>query len=100
MIKSGAEKNEKHELKMKKFATIASITNLHKEELPTLMKVKSPGKINRCNRSERLLEMRKPTVTCRPSASMNFGLPTHASRQTSNQIKLLIKKRKRRGFYD
>ena len=66
---------------MKFFATIASITYLYKE-LATLMRFISSKKNNRCNRSEQLLEMRKPTVACRPSASMNFWLATHASRQT------------------
>jgi len=68
--------------KMQHFATIASITN-PKKELITLMRFISSKKFNRCNRSELLLKMRKPTVACWLSASLNLWLITHASRQTS-----------------
>lgn len=66
---------------MKRFATIASITNLYKG-LTTLMRFISSKIVNRCNRSELLLEMRKPAFACRLSTSMNYSLTTHASRQT------------------
>ena len=69
---------------MKFFATIASITYLYKE-LATLMRFISSKKFNRCNRSKMLLEMRKPTVTCRLSASLNFWLATRFSRQQTSQ---------------
>jgi len=67
---------------MQHFATIASITYLYKE-LATLMRFISSKNFNRCNRSELLLEMRKPTVACRLSTSLNFWLATRFSRQTT-----------------
>ena len=76
---------------MKKFATIASITN-HNKELDTLVRFISSKIVNRCNRSKLLLEMRKPTVACRLSASVNFGLDTPTSRQTKITCKRDITK--------
>jgi hypothetical protein len=68
---------------MKFFAMIESVNSL-KEEHPTLMGFIPSKTVNRFDRSEQL-EMRKPTVACRPSASMNFWHPTHSSRQQTSQ---------------
>jgi len=68
---------------MQLFATIASVTNL-KKELTTLMGIIPSKKFNRCNRREKLLEKKKPTVACRLlNSSIIFWLTTHCLRLAS-----------------
>ena len=64
---------------MQFFATIGSVNSL-KEELAPLMGFIPSKTVNRFDHSEKLPEMRKPTVACRLKASMNFWLAPHFSR--------------------
>jgi len=77
---------------MKIFDTIGSVTNL-KEEHPTLMGFIPSKKVNRFDHSKQLLEMRKPTVTCRLSTSLIFWHPTHYSRLSTNRSPTPIEER-------
>ena len=77
---------------MKLFGTIGSVNNPYKEH-PTLMGFTPSKKINRFDHSEKLLEIKKPTVACRLKSSMNFWHPTHFSRLAPNQHPRNLKSR-------
>lgn len=70
---------------MQLFGTIGSVTINLKEEQHTLMGFIPSETVNRFDHSEKLLEMKKPTVACRLSLSVNFRQHTHSSRQSINQ---------------
>ena len=69
---------------MQLFATIGSVNSL-KEELASLMGFIPSKKVNRFDRSEQLLEIRKPTVACRLNLSLIFWLASHYSRLANGQ---------------
>jgi len=82
---------------MKFFGTIADITGLNKE-LPTLMGFIPSETVNVCNRTEKLMAIKKPTVTCRLNLSMNFSLPTHPSRQSTSRSQGILNSNSRENY--
>lgn len=81
---------------MKLFGTIADIDSL-KSELPTLMSFIPSKTVNICNRAEKPIAIKKPTVTYRLNLSMNFSLPTHPSRQSTSHSLISPSPRKEKG---